>query len=61
MDMTLPEPPDRWTPEYQRKVNLAIVQAFHRVQEFPRIPKGGLATKALIKASDRDFDVKWTP
>lgn len=60
MIISLPQPPARWTPEYQAQVNTAIEQAFQRLFEYARIPAGGTAGQKLVKTTDRDYDVSWT-
>lgn len=59
MNVSLPTPPDRWTPEWQARYNLALEQAFQRIWEYARIPPGGTTGQALQKNSARDFDLKW--
>lgn len=49
----------RWTPEYQQRLNAENERAFERINEYALVPAGGSAGYALTKASDRDFDVAW--
>jgi len=49
----------RWSPDYQGRANAELERAFGRLNEYALVKPGGSARQALVKASDRDFDLAW--
>lgn len=52
---------ERWTPEFQQRLNAEIERALERLNEYALVPAGGTTGQKLTKLTDRDFDYVWSP
>lgn len=50
---------DRWTPEFQRQLNESLEERFRRLNEYALVPYGGTSGQALVKASDKPYELSW--
>ncbi len=50
---------DRWSPEFQRKLNGELERALERLNEYALVPYGGTTGQVLMKSTDRPFVMEW--
>ena len=60
MIVNLPDPPERWSPEYQRRLNAEIARVLEELNPARQVPEGGTTGQTLRKRSDRSLDLEWS-
>lgn len=50
---------EAWTPEFQKRLNDALEERFKVLNEFALVPYGGTQGQALVKKTDRPYELEW--
>lgn len=48
-----------WSPEFQKRLNDALEERFRVLNEYALVPYGGTQGQALVKKSDRPYELEW--
>lgn len=59
MSVKLPQPDERWTPEYQRRFNAELEKLFGGLNVYRQVPHGGTSGQVLQKVDARDYNLGW--